>query len=60
MARKFAMDNTNLVIEKLRSELLQLTKKLESSKDQLPMELGIPKILINIESELKNNPPDKK
>jgi hypothetical protein len=54
------MDNKNLLNESLRSEILQLVKKMESSNDRLPIELGLPKILVKIESEISTHTPNKK
>ena len=54
------MDNLKSVMEKLRAELLRLRNKIELSNDQLPIELGLPEILIEIEHELNNPAPSKK
>lgn len=54
------MDNKNLLMEKLRSELLQLRRKIEVSDDRLPIELGLPAILLDIENQLNNQMPNKK
>ena len=50
------MNNKNLLVEELKN----LRKKMESSNDQLPVELGLPKILLEIEHELNNRLPNKK
>ena len=54
------MDNLNSETEKLRDELLRVRNNIESSNDQLPIELGLPKILIEIENEINNPAPNKK
>jgi hypothetical protein len=54
------MNNRNKLMEELKSESLQLRKKIESSNDQLPIELGLPKLLIDIEFEINSPTPNKK
>jgi hypothetical protein len=54
------MDNRNFLIENLKSELLQMINKIETSNDYLPIELGLPKLLLTIANELGSHTPNKK
>ena len=48
-----------MLIEKLKSDLMQIRRKIEAGDDNLPIELGLPKVLFDIENELDNDTPDK-
>lgn len=53
------MDNQSSLRDKLRTEVVEIRKKIESSGDNLPIELGFPKILSEAEHELNSSSPDK-
>ena len=54
------MVNKSLLRDKLKSDVIEIRRKTESSGDNLPIELGFPKILSEVEEALNNNTPDKK
>jgi hypothetical protein len=60
MGEVISMVNKNILMQELRYELLQLRKKIDSSNDQLPVQLGLPKLLLDIELEINSPKPDKK
>lgn len=53
------MENKSFLRDKLKSEVIEVRRKIESSSDNLPIELGFPKILSEVEDELNNNAIDK-
>ncbi len=54
------MVNKSSLRDKLKSEVIEVRRKIEASGDHLPIELGLPKILSEVEDELNNNIPDRK
>lgn len=53
------MSEKKILAELLKYELMQLRKSTETSNDPLPIQLGFPKLLLDMEVELGNNNPNK-
>ena len=53
------MENKRSLIENLKFDLMQIRTKIEAGDDNLPIELGLPKVLFDIENELDKGTPDK-
>ena len=53
------MENKKYLLEKLKSELMNARTKIVSGNDNLPIELGLPKVLLDAENELNKNTPNK-
>jgi len=53
------MENKNVLQGKLKIELMQARMKIESGDDNLPIALGLPGVLYELEKELDKNSPDR-
>lgn len=53
------MEEIRALVEPLRQEIHQLREMIESGKDSLPIELGFPKLLVEIENTLASEKLDQ-
>lgn len=54
------MKNKAELINELRQELNQTINKIKNDDDKFPIEIGLLKILTNLDAEIKKTVPDKK
>ena len=52
-------ENKNSILENMKIELIQVRKKIESGGDKLPIDLGLPRVLKEIENEMTKDTPNK-
>ncbi len=54
------MDNKKKANDELRQELMRVVNKIKLSDDKFPADVGLLKVLLEIENEMSNSTPDKK